>query len=66
MAIMGGYGGIFLLFKIKGAISKKAPEKEAAPAASSTATVGGVPSVDSPEFGEWLGSDAFNAFVEKA
>ena len=65
MAIMGGYGGLFMLFKMKSAMSKKAPEKAAAPA-SSSASAGGVPSLDSPEFGEWLGSDAFNAFVEKA
>ena len=66
MAIMGGYGGLFMLFKMKSAMSKKAPEKAAAPASSSSASAGGVPSLDSPEFGEWLGSDAFNAFVEKA
>ena len=65
MAIMGGYGGLFLLFKMKSAVSKKAPEKAVAPVTSS-APSGGVPSLDSPEFGEWLGSDAFNAFVEKA
>ena len=66
MAIMGGYGGLFMLFKMKSAMSKKAPEKAAAPTSSSSASAGGVPSLDSPEFGEWLGSDAFNAFVEKA
>jgi len=65
MAIMGGYGGLFLLFKMKSAVSKKAPEKEVAPATSSAPT-GGVPSLDSPEFGEWIGSDSFNAFIEKA
>ena len=65
MAIMGGYGGLFALFKMKSAISKKAPEKAAAPATSS-APSGGVPSLDSAEFGEWLGSDSFNAYVEKA
>ena len=66
MAIMGGYGGLYVLFKIKSAVSKKAPAEAAAPASSSSAPAGGVPSLDSPEFGEWLGSDAFNAFVEKA
>jgi len=65
MAIMGGYGGLYLLFKMKSAMSKKEPEKVVAPASSSAPT-GGVPSLDSPEFGEWLGSNAFNAFVEKA
>lgn len=65
MAIIGGYGGIYALFKMKSAMSKKEPAKVAAPASSSAPT-GGVPSLDSPEFGEWLGSDAFNSFVEKA
>ena len=65
MAIMGGYGSLFMLFKMKSAVSKKAPKEEVAPATSS-APSGGVPSLDSPEFGEWLGSDSFNAYVEKA
>ena len=64
MAIMGGYTGLYMLFKMKSAMSKKEPEKVVA--APSSAPSGGVPSIDSPEFGEWLGSDAFNAFIEKA
>jgi hypothetical protein len=66
MAIMGGYTGLFLLFKMKSAVSKKEPEKVAAPTTTSSAPSGGVPSVDSAEFGEWLGSDSFNAYIEKA
>ncbi len=65
MAIMGGYTGLYLLFKMKSAMSKKEPVKEVA-AAPSSAPAGGVPSLDSPEFGEWLGSDSFNAYIEKA
>jgi hypothetical protein len=66
MAILGGYGGLFLLFKMKSAVSKKAPEKAVVAPATSSAPSGGVPSLDSPEFGEWLGSNSFNAYVEKA
>eukprot|EP00534_Pseudo-nitzschia_fraudulenta_P003947 CAMPEP_0201121730 /NCGR_PEP_ID=MMETSP0850-20130426/5551_1 /ASSEMBLY_ACC=CAM_ASM_000622 /TAXON_ID=183588 /ORGANISM="Pseudo-nitzschia fraudulenta, Strain WWA7" /LENGTH=121 /DNA_ID=CAMNT_0047388275 /DNA_START=50 /DNA_END=415 /DNA_ORIENTATION=- len=65
MAIMGGYGGLYMLFKMKSAMTKKAPVKEVAPATSS-APSGGIPSIESDEFGDWLGSDAFNAYVEKA
>eukprot|EP00532_Pseudo-nitzschia_australis_P009577 CAMPEP_0168241582 /NCGR_PEP_ID=MMETSP0140_2-20121125/22875_1 /TAXON_ID=44445 /ORGANISM="Pseudo-nitzschia australis, Strain 10249 10 AB" /LENGTH=122 /DNA_ID=CAMNT_0008176449 /DNA_START=46 /DNA_END=414 /DNA_ORIENTATION=+ len=66
MAIMGGYTGLFLLFKMKSAITKKAPEEKIAAAPAASSTDGGVPSIESPEFGEWLGSNAFNAFLEKA
>ena len=63
---MGGYTGLFLLFKMKSAMTKKAPEEKIAVAPAGASTDGGVPSIESPEFGEWLGSNAFNAFLEKA
>ena len=66
MAILGGYSSLFLLVKMKSAMTKKAPEKEIVAAPVSASTDGGMPSLDSPEFGEWLGSNAFNAFLEKA
>ena len=66
MAIMGGYTALFVVFKIKSAITKKAPEKEVAAAPAASTDDGAMPSLDSPEFGEWLGSDAFNKMIESA
>ncbi|OEU22859.1 hypothetical protein FRACYDRAFT_259230 [Fragilariopsis cylindrus CCMP1102] len=67
MAILGGYFSLFALFKIKSAISKKAPKEEivAAPSSSSS-DASGMPSLDSPEFGEWIGSESFNKMLESA
>ena len=51
MAILGGYFSLFALFKIKSAISKKAPKEEivAAPSSSSS-DASGMPSLDSRKF----------------
>ncbi len=53
VAISGGYLGLFLLFKIKSALSGS-PEEEA-PAA--VAAAGAIPDVDSEEFGAFLESE---------
>jgi len=68
MAITGGYFGLFALFKVKSAISKKAPTEEiaATPAAAPSSDGNAMPSLDSLEFGEWLGSDSFNKMLESA
>mmetsp|Transcript_51118 Transcript_51118/g.52073 ORF Transcript_51118/g.52073 Transcript_51118/m.52073 type:complete len:121 (-) Transcript_51118:1108-1470(-) len=67
MAITGGYFGLFALFKVKSAISKKAPTEEiATPAAAPSSGGNAMPSLDSLEFGEWLGSDSFNKMLESA
>ena len=51
---------------MKSAISKKAPKEEIAAAPTASTSQGAMPSLDSPEFGEWLGSDAFNKMIESA
>lgn len=52
MAILGGYFGLFLTYKIVSAFGKKKePVVEAAPAASAA---GEIPSVDSPAFDAWV------------
>lgn len=57
VAISGGYFGLFILFKIKGALSGT-PEEEAAPAAAApSASAGAIPDVDSEEFGAFLESE---------
>jgi hypothetical protein len=50
MAILGGYTSLFVLFKIKGAISKKAPKEEIVAAPSSSSDASGMPSLDSRKF----------------
>ncbi|KAL7515993.1 hypothetical protein ACHAWX_001053 [Stephanocyclus meneghinianus] len=56
-AILGGYFGLFLLFKIKSAFSS-APAVEAAPVvAAPSAGAGAIPDVDSEEFGAFLESE---------
>lgn len=61
MAILSGYAGLFVLFKIKGALTGSAPVEEAAPAASSSPVIAstGIPPVDTPEFDKYLETDAF-------
>mmetsp|Transcript_20327 Transcript_20327/g.31799 ORF Transcript_20327/g.31799 Transcript_20327/m.31799 type:complete len:126 (+) Transcript_20327:84-461(+) len=59
VAISGGYLGLFLLFKIKSALSGS-PEEEApavAAAAPASASAGEIPDVDSEEFGAFLESE---------
>eukprot|EP00984_Skeletonema_dohrnii_P033757 scaffold31368_cov141-Skeletonema_dohrnii-CCMP3373.AAC.1 len=58
VAISGGYLGLFLLFKIKGALSGSPEVEEAAPvAAAPAASAGAIPDVDSEEFGAFLESE---------
>jgi len=49
LAITGGYFGLFALFKVKSAISKKAPTEEiaATPAAAPSSDGNAMPSLDS-------------------
>jgi len=69
VAISGGYLGLFLLYKIKSAISGS-PEEVAAPVvAAAPASSGDIPDVDSEEFGAFLESEEnvmkFVASIEK-
>jgi len=62
LAIMGGYVGLFGLYKISSAIGGKKPE--AAPVVAVATPVAdvatsGIPSVDSPEFDKYIETDAF-------
>jgi hypothetical protein len=52
MAIIGGYLTLFMISKLIPG-GKKAPE----PAAIATQNDGGMPSIESAEFGEWLGKE---------
>ena len=60
-AILGGYFGLFILIKIKGAISGgKSVEEEPAPvvvAVVPSSSAGAIPDVDSEEFGSFLESE---------
>mmetsp|Transcript_22178 Transcript_22178/g.39531 ORF Transcript_22178/g.39531 Transcript_22178/m.39531 type:complete len:128 (+) Transcript_22178:117-500(+) len=70
VAISGGYFGLFLLYKIKSAISGS-PEEVAAPVvvAAPASSSGDIPDVDSEEFGAFLESEEnvmkFVASIEK-
>ena len=63
--ILGGYFGIFILFKIKSAFSS-APAVEATPVAvAAPSSAGAIPDVDSEEFGAFLESEEnINKLVE--
>jgi hypothetical protein len=62
VAILGGYFGLFVIVKIGGSIGGKKEVVAPAPATSSGPSTG-VPSMDSPEFGEFLGSEAFEKLL---
>eukprot|EP00578_Thalassiosira_sp_NH16_P031644 CAMPEP_0181080398 /NCGR_PEP_ID=MMETSP1071-20121207/2545_1 /TAXON_ID=35127 /ORGANISM="Thalassiosira sp., Strain NH16" /LENGTH=68 /DNA_ID=CAMNT_0023161871 /DNA_START=527 /DNA_END=733 /DNA_ORIENTATION=+ len=56
---MGGYAGLFVLYKIASAVSGS-PVEEAAPvvaAAPVPSSIGAIPDVDSEEFGAFLESE---------
>ena len=57
-AILGGYFGLFILVKIKGAISGgSSVEEVAAPVAAVSSSAGAIPDIDSEEFGAFLESE---------
>ena len=63
---MGGYAGIFVLVKIKGAMFGGKTEEPAAPVVSSAPVVAstGIPAVDTPEFDKYLETDAFYKMLD--
>jgi hypothetical protein len=63
LAIMGGYFGLFVIVKAGGSIGKKKKVEEAAPVTTSSGPSTGVPSVESAEFGDFLGSEAFEKLL---
>jgi len=63
LAIMGGYFGLYMVVKAGSAMGGKKKVEEAAPATSSSGPSTGVPSVESAEFGDFLGSEAFEKLL---
>ena len=71
LAIMGFYGGLYVVSSIVGAIGgkkKPLPVPVIAHAAHhSTDNAGDIPSVDSPAFGDWIAvSGNMEKFIESA
>jgi hypothetical protein len=69
IAILSGYGGLVVLYKIKSAITSKPAPKQvaaAAPAAAASTDSGddAVPSVESPAFEKYVESDSFYKLLE--
>lgn len=56
-AILSGYFGLFVLVKIKSAISGTAEVEAPAPVAAAAPSAGAIPDVDSEEFGAFLESE---------
>ena len=59
-AILGGYFGLFVIYKIKSAFSSAPAVEEAAPviaAAAPSSSAGAIPDIDSEEFGAFLDSE---------
>ena len=55
LAIIGGYFGLYLVSKIASMGGKKKPAEVVAP--KSGTSDGSIPSIDSPEFDSWIGTD---------
>ena len=64
MAILGGYFGLFVLYKIKSAMSGKKVEEEKKPAAVAATPTTGVPALDSPAFEKFVETEAFEKLLE--
>lgn len=66
IAILSGYGGLIVLYKISTMFSskKKVEEKAPAPVAAAPASSEGIPSVDSPEFDSWVDSGALEKLLD--
>lgn len=57
-AIIGGYFGLFILYKIKSAFSSApAVDDSPAPVAAASSASGAIPDVDSEDFGTFLESE---------
>ena len=62
MAILGGYFSIYVLFKIKSAVSGKPKEEEKSVTTVTITT--GIPALDSPDFENFVETDAFEKLLE--
>ncbi|CAJ1949755.1 unnamed protein product [Cylindrotheca closterium] len=59
LAIMGGYTGLFLIFKMKSAMSGTKEEEKPVVVSSGADTGAGIPAIGTPEFDNFLDSEAF-------
>ncbi|KAL3935266.1 MAG: hypothetical protein SGBAC_009183 [Bacillariaceae sp.] len=59
LAIMGGYGGLYMLVKMKSAMSGSKEEEKPAVVSSGADTGAGIPAIGTPEFDKFLDSEAF-------
>jgi len=64
MAILGGYFGLVVLYKIKSAMSGGKVEEEKPVAKTVAAPTTGVPALDSPAFEKFVETDAFTKLLE--
>lgn len=59
LAIMGGYGGLYMLVKMKSAMSGSKEEEKPVVVSSGADTGAGIPAIGTPEFDKFLDSEAF-------
>lgn len=65
IAILSGYAGLYVLFKIKSLISGTPAVVEAAPASTKVETPStGIPGIESPEFEKFVETEAFYKLLE--
>jgi hypothetical protein len=64
MAILGGYFGIYLLYKMSSMFSKKKPVVETAPVVVAATESTGVPSIESTAFEKFVETIAFEQLLE--
>lgn len=63
-AILGGYSSLIVVAQIRSAMKGKPPVVVEAPKAVVAVTSTGIPDVNSPEFAEYLDSEAFIILLE--
>lgn len=66
IAILGGYTGLVVLYKIKSAVSGGSKKEAPAPPAKtpSAPATGSIPGIESPEFEKFIETEAFLKLLE--
>ena len=65
IAILSGYGGLYVLYKISSLFSSKKPiEETKKPEAAASTPTTGIPAVDTPAFATFLETPAFEQLLE--
>lgn len=64
IAILGGYTGLYVIFKIKSLFSRKPVVEAVAPVKDDGVVTTGIPAIDSPAFEKFMESIAFEKLLD--